>query len=63
MYTKDGFYIRTFDSCTNAGKYIGHINSSILIGACCRKKKASGYGYKWYFSDDLGQPDKTKIIT
>ena len=63
MYTKDGFYIRTFDSCINAGKYIGHRNSSILIGACCRKKKVSGYGYKWYFSDDLDQPDKTRIIT
>ena len=62
MYTKDNLYIKTFDSGKEAGKYIGGKNSSILIGSCCKKKKRSAYGYKWYFSNDLSQPDKTKII-
>lgn len=58
QYTKDGIFIKQYDSLKEAGDLFDAPNANVLIGSCCRKIKKSAYGYKWYFADDSEQPNK-----
>lgn len=60
-YTLDQKYITTFNSAIEAKKYFGfHDHTTIYL--CCKHKKKTSQGYKWFYADDSTQPDKTKII-
>ena len=63
QYTKNGIYIKTFDSVNDATKEMTN-KRSVAISNCCRKVKNynTAFGYKWYFANDETQPDKSKII-
>ena len=61
QYNKNDIFIQTFNSVTLAGIYFD-INNPTLISKCCKGKKKTAYGYKWFYANDPNQPDKTKII-
>lgn len=60
QYTKDNIFIKTFNNISEI-KMILNKNIS-PITSCCKYKLKTSYGYKWFYSNDLNQPDKTKII-
>ena len=43
-----------------ASKETGACETTII--PCCRYKRNYSGGFKWYYADDINQPDKTKII-
>lgn len=49
MYSRDGVYIQTFNSATDAKKELGIDNSS--IGKVCMGKMKSAGGYIWKYND------------
>ena len=57
-YTLDGIYVRTYNSIAHAKK---SSNISTIINVCSKKKFDAG-GFRWYYIDDMMQPDKTKIV-
>lgn len=63
QYTKDGIYIKTFNSIQQATMSLTS-KSSNAISMCCHHAKHynSAFGYKWYLEDDITQPDKSKIV-
>ena len=62
MYDLDDNYVCTFNSLKDGGDFIGRKNAAALISNCCTGRKKTAYGYKWYYTNNLNQPDKTKII-
>ena len=48
QFTKDGQFIKEFDSCKNAEKSFGKISSN--ISNCCKGKLKTAYGYVWKYS-------------
>ena len=61
-YTKDNNYICTYDSLEDARKAVGLKNSYNITNVCQKRRNYAG-GYKWFYSDDSEQPDKSKIIS
>lgn len=61
-YSLDDIYLETYNSCKEAAEDVGLKSSSIIIQCAKGKRKTAG-GFKWYYADDIDQPDKTKIIT
>jgi len=59
IYNTNDEYIATYPSITLAADQYGIYRSA--ISACLSKKQKSTRGYKFYYADDLNQPDKTKI--
>lgn len=57
---KDDMFIATWDSATGIFNALGIHETNII--ACCRKRQKTSHGFKWFYADDLEQPDKTKII-
>lgn len=62
QYSKDDIFIETHVTANQAAKKVG-IKYSSDIGKCCRGKQKTCGGFKWFYSDDPNQPDKSKIIT
>lgn len=58
QYNKQGVFIASYNSIKEAHDKTG-INN---ISKCCKDNTKSAGGYKWYYADDLNQPDKSKII-
>ena len=58
QYTLDNFYLATYDNIKTATKLTNTKNISL----CCRKERKSSNGYKWFYSYDTSQPDKSKIL-
>lgn len=58
QYTLDGVFIQTYNSI-NEAKRLSGITTVINV---CSKKTYSAGGYRWYYADDVNQPDKHKII-
>lgn len=55
QFTKDGKFIRRWD-CINEIQYqLGFSNGHII--KCCQGKLKSSYGFKWFYADDLLQPE------
>lgn len=50
QFTKDGEFVRKWDSATQVQKELGFNQSSIT--KCCKGKCKSAYGYKWGYADD-----------
>jgi hypothetical protein len=61
QYDLDGNFICTYDNSKLAAASVGTTNKTAITD-CCKKKRESYKGYKWYYIDDPEQPDKTKII-
>lgn len=49
QFDKKGKYIQTFSSLSEAGIYLGNRNKGVNIGACCRGKQKTAYGYIWSY--------------
>lgn len=58
-YDLNDKFITSYNSINEASLDIG--NKPIGIGDCCRKKQHTAYGYKWYYTNDPNQPDKSQI--
>lgn len=63
QYDKNNIYIKTYNSVKQASESV-NVKDSSLISQCCNHKKGvhTAYGYRWFYSNDELQPDKTKII-
>lgn len=63
QYSIENKYIKTYDSIKDAARAVGvnPSNISAVLSAKYKSSKTSG-GYKWFYSNDLNQPDLTKII-
>lgn len=61
QYTTNNIFVNTHPSAKQAGI---SLNSTSYGGItnCCKGRSQTAYGYKWYYADDVNQPDKTKII-
>ena len=51
QYSKDGQFIREWDSATSFSKHIGKDVSGNII-ACIKGKQPTAYGYKWKYKYD-----------
>ena len=51
QYSKDGQFIREWDSATSFGKHIGKAVSGNII-ACINGKQPTAYGFKWKYKYD-----------
>lgn len=60
-YSLDNIFLKTYDSISDAGRDVGLKNSYHITNVCRGKRNKAG-GYKWYYADDINQPDKNKII-
>ena len=60
QYSYDDAYIDTFDSATKLNKDYKFDRRAIIKS--CKKSGGLYKGYKWFYANDLSQPDKTKII-
>lgn len=49
MYSKDGHFIKRFDSLCEAGRYIGKGKHHSAISACARGKRKTAYGFIWKY--------------
>ena len=58
---KENIFIKTFDSIQEAANEVGLKNGYNITNVCQGRRNYAG-GYKWFYSNDLNQPDKTKII-
>lgn len=54
-------YVKTYNSITEAGESVGLKNAYHITNVCKGKRNFAG-GFRWYYSNDPNQPDKTKII-
>ena len=63
QYTKDGVFIKTFNSLKEAGNAFEAKSAKDNIYRCCAGKQSTSYGYLWFYANDPDQPDKTKIIS
>lgn len=59
-YDLEDNYIDTFDSLTEAGEFINKDSSGII--ECCKGNQKTSGGYKWFYCNDLKQPDKSRIV-
>ena len=60
QYSKSNVFIKTYSSIKEASKETGACETTII--PCCRYKRNYSGGFKWYYADDINQPDKTRII-
>nr|DAS61686.1 MAG TPA: intron associated endonuclease [Caudoviricetes sp.] len=60
QYSKNNVFIKTYSSIKEASKETGACETTII--PCCRYKRNYSGGFKWYYADDINQPDKTRII-
>lgn len=60
-YDKDYVFVKTYNSITDAGIAVGLKNSYNITNVCKHKRNFAG-GYRWYYADDISQPDVTKIL-
>ncbi len=60
QYSKDNKFIKTYHSIREASKETGACETTII--PCCKYKRNYSGGYKWFYANDMNQPDKTKII-
>lgn len=52
MFTKDGQFIRKFDSIAEANEFLGKKRYSANINNCLLGYADSAYGYKWKYEED-----------
>ena len=55
QYTLDDRFIRTWDCMNEIHIQLGYITGNIC--SCCQGKLKSSYGFKWFYSNDLRQPE------
>lgn len=60
-YTIDNVFVKTFSSVKDALAF-AELKCKDSIYQACKKENHYAGGYKWFYSDDLTQPDKSKII-
>ena len=60
QYSIDNIYIKTFDSVTKLNGDYGFDRGKLI--KCCKGIKDTYKGYRWYYANDVNQPDKMKII-
>ena len=55
QYTLDGKFIRRWDCIKEIQYSLGFNQGNIC--SCCQGKLKSSYGFNWFYSDDLRQPE------
>ena len=60
QYDENLNYINTYKSAVEASKVTG-ANSS-HINSCCKGKRKTCGGFKWFYANDLFQPDSSKVV-
>ena len=55
QYTKDGRFVKTWDCIIEVQNQLGFGQGNIC--SCCQGKLKSSYGFKWFYSNDLRQPE------
>lgn len=60
-YTLDGNFVKSYVSGSEIKEELGYNPSNIYM--CANKKYEQAYGYKWFYTYDENQPDKTKIVS
>lgn len=60
QYSLDNMFIKTYESLHDASIAVSKSVSSIC--GVCRGYSKTANGYKWFYADDVNQPDSTKII-
>jgi hypothetical protein len=56
QYDLDGNYLRTFDSITDASKYLGKSTEGSSITRCCKGERKYAFGFQWrYLSDEFAE--------
>lgn len=60
QYDLNGNFIKRFNSSKEAGLILNI--KHVYINLCCNKKTKMSGGYKWYYSEDPNQPDKSRIL-
>ena len=51
QYDKDYNFIKTWDSLTEASKYLKKDRADVNISKCCKLKAKSAYGYIWRYTN------------
>lgn len=62
MYSLDLQYENTFESAKQASIVL-NLSGYGNITNCCNGKANSSYGHKWFYANDINQPDKSKIAS
>lgn len=63
QYDLENNYIKTFDSLALAAESVSMYRSAVSnIAKQCNNEINYAFGFKWFYADDLNQPDKSKII-
>lgn len=55
MFSKDGEYLRSFESINDAVAFLGK-RQGTAIGQCCKGKAKLAYGYIWRYADVQDEP-------
>ena len=63
VYTLDNQFVDTFYYGYDVRQFLHTSKSISNIYAVANGKRNEAYGYKWFYSNDHNQPDKSKIIT
>lgn len=50
QYTKEGVFIKRFESCLEAAIACGRKHSSCII-SCCKHRALTGYGFRWSYAN------------
>lgn len=59
-YSLDDKFIKTYISSNDVAEKLNC--NAANISACAKGKTRTSNGYKWFYADDISQPDKTKIF-
>ena len=51
QFSLDNIYIKTFDSISDASRYLGDRNKNSHICKCCKGKLNYAYGYIWKYTN------------
>lgn len=63
QYSVDNQYIATFNTLVEAARSLGKKYSGGIHSVCNKTNdRKTAYGYKWFYANDVEQPDKTKIL-
>lgn len=61
QYTTDGVFIKTYYSIKEAAQETGACETTII--PCCKGKRKYSGDFQWFYSDDINQPDISKMVS
>lgn len=52
-YDFNGNFIKEYPSCREAARELGRPDAGSTIGACCKGKRKSAFGFQWRYTSDM----------